>query len=166
MISILTDERIHELLVEPKRIPAGLGAMYKAMSAHNGYYRKDLDVQSDSDNRFVIKIRQTCAYPMNFSVILGYMLPSSYTVFRLRRYNGKSHFHSNTLEKQPEFYDYHIHEATERYQQARGYNPDHFAEPTKRYGDLQGAIDCLVNDCGFDNPLQGTPMFPLPGNQQ
>jgi hypothetical protein len=49
------------------------------------------------------------------------------------------------------FYDFHIHEATERYQ-ALGAQEDGFASPTDRYGDLMQALDCLFSDCGFLTP--------------
>ena len=94
---------------------------------------------------------------MNFSVILGYMLPGSYTVFRLRRYNGKAHFHTNVLENES-FYDFHVHTATERYQ-IPGFNEDHFAERANRFYDLHSAIRCLTDECGFGSPLADTPLF-------
>ena len=49
------------------------------------------------------------------------------------------------------FYDFHIHTATERYQEA-GYAEEHYAEPTDRYADLSGAIQCLIQDCAFELP--------------
>ena len=75
--------------------------------------------------------------------------------FRLCRYNGKSHEHSNSLESQ-KFYDFHVHRATARYQQA-GSREDSFAEPTDRYNDLDGAVRCLIQDCGFQLPNNHQP---------
>lgn len=95
--------------------------------------------------------------PFNFSVILGYQLPDLYTIFRLRRYNGRSHTHTNVLERQT-FYDFHVHTATERYQRA-GFTEDFFAEPTNRYHDLKSAIDSLLNECGFRSPMEEAPLF-------
>ncbi len=92
---------------------------------------------------------------MDFSVILGYRIPHLYTVFRLRRYNGK-HQHTNVIERQT-LLDFHIHTATERYQ-TNGFREDTFAEKTNRYSTLGSAINCLIEDCGF-NPFEGTPMF-------
>lgn len=93
---------------------------------------------------------------LDFSVILGYQLPDPHTVFRLQRYNGKSHHHTNTLENQT-FYDFHIHTATERYQRA-GFKEDHFAVPTNRYYSLESAIGCMLLDCGFRLPFERTPL--------
>jgi hypothetical protein len=81
-------------------------------------------------------------------VILGYIIPNTNQVFRLRRYNGKSHEHTNRLE-QEKFYDFHIHTATERYQTA-GWNEDGYAVPTDRYPDHHGALKSMFNDCGFE----------------
>jgi hypothetical protein len=155
---ILSDSEIQVLILETKTIPAGL-SWPLTMSENNGHRRKDFQVDSDSGHRFVIKTRQSCVNPMDFSVILGYMLPGSYTVFRLRRYNGRSHDHTNVIENET-FYDFHIHTATERYQQKPGFKEDHFAEQTNQFCDLQSAIDCLINECGFSSASAGTPPFP------
>jgi len=56
------------------------------------------------------------------------------------------------LERGPLFYDYHIHTATERYQLAPGYKPEHFAEIAARYADLKGALQCMFEDCHFVVP--------------
>ncbi len=71
-------------------------------------------------------------------------------VIRLRRYNGKSHRHSNPLEQEV-FYDFHIHTATERYQLS-GNREDTYAQTSGRYASLEEAIDCLLQDCGFVPP--------------
>jgi hypothetical protein len=117
---------------------------------------KEFDVASNSDNLFFIKLRQLCANPLDFSVILAYHLPGLHTLVRLRRYNGKHH-HTNHLEHQ-RFYGFHIHTATQRYQSA-GFRADHFAEMTNRYWDLESAIRCLLADCGFKSPLEESPLF-------
>ena len=93
----------------------------------------------------------------DFSAILGYRLPEVNTIFRLRRYNGKSHYHTNTIENE-RFRDFHVHEATARYQHA-GSKEDHFARIDRRYFNIDGAIDCLLNDCGFRSPLADSPIF-------
>ena len=153
----LTDATIAELIDEVKNIPTGLAVPLKAMTERNGHWQKSYEIESETSNRFIVKIRQSCINPMNFSVILGYMLPGTYTVFRLRRYNGKSHDHTNVLENE-KFYDFHVHKATQRYQIA-GFNEDHFAERTSRFCDIGSAVECLLNECGFRSPLAGTPLF-------
>ena len=87
---------------------------------------------------------------MDFSIILAVCPVDSNQVFRLRRHNGKSHEHTNQIERS-EFYDFHIHMATERYQYL-GMREDAYAEPTDRYGDFEAALQCLLTDCGFEFP--------------
>jgi len=62
--------------------------------------------------------------------------------FCLRRYNGKNHKPTNQLEHEA-FYDFHIHQATERYQKS-SYDEDHYAD---LYPDFLGAFKRLVIDC-------------------
>ena len=49
------------------------------------------------------------------------------------------------------FYDFHIHVATEQYQEI-GTREDAYAEPTERYGDFQGALRCLIEDANLAVP--------------
>jgi len=48
--------------------------------------------------------------------------------------------------------------ATERYQEL-GAKEDSYAEPTDRFTDLGGAIDCLLADCSFDRTNLQTSIF-------
>ncbi|MGO9060397.1 MAG: hypothetical protein ACLQU2_23895 [Candidatus Binataceae bacterium] len=91
-------------------------------------------------------------------MILAYLPENVTGLFRLRRYNGKSHEHTNQIEKNT-FYGYHIHTATERYQEL-GMDEDGFAQPTARFSDLSGALNCMIEDCGFDLPPEQ--QFKLP----
>jgi hypothetical protein len=153
----LSDGAIAELIAEGKSVPAGLMPLVWA-SERNGHRVKNLNFKGESGNIFEIIIRQSCVNPMNFSVILGHMLPGAYTIFRLRRYNGKSHEHTNYLEKD-RFYDFHIHQATERYQDIAGFKEDHFATRCDKFVDLHGAIKRLVSDCGFKAGWEDSPLF-------
>lgn len=68
--------------------------------------------------------------------------------FRLRRYNGKSHEHTNHIECES-FYDFHVHLAPERYQNF-GTREDAYAEPTERYSDFRGAVQYLIDDVNLE----------------
>ena len=57
----------------------------------------------------------------------------------LARYNGPGHEHGDIL------YRTHIHRATER-AIAAGMKPEREAEETDRYGTLEGALACLIDD--------------------
>jgi hypothetical protein len=91
---------------------------------------------------------------LDFSAIVGYERLGLTGMFLLRRYNGRSHEHTNVLER-VRFREFQFHYATERYQRA-GYKAEGYAEPTTRYSDLDGALTCLVQDCGF-LPQEGEP---------
>lgn len=155
----LTDEQVSALISERKQIPQGLCPV-KAMTEKQGHRRKDFDVESNSDNRFQIRLRQLCANPLDFSVILLYQLPGLYVWFRLRRYNGLHRGgHTNNLEKQVlPGSCFHIHTATERYQQL-GLRADTYAQVDARFYDLESAIQCLLTDCGFRSPMEESPLF-------
>ncbi len=153
---ILTDEQILALISEQKTTPEGLVPLGKVVE-RNQHRRKEFELTSASGNNFVIVIRQSMINVLDFSVILGYRNPGFNTIFRLRRYNGKSHIHTNTLERE-QFHDFHMHTATERYQLV-GSKEDHFAQIDRRYYDLESAIGCLLKDCGFRSPMEESPLF-------
>jgi hypothetical protein len=152
----LSDDRIRALIAERKAIPAHLLPV-PTLPVRSNHERKDYKIVAPSGNEFVVFLRRSELNMNDFSVILGYQLPTIHEVFRLRRYNGKSHHHTNVLERQT-FYDFHIHTATERYQ-SPGFKEDHFAEIRDRYHELHGAIQCLLEDCGFGSPLDNAPLF-------
>ena len=106
-----------------------------------------MEVDGADGNKFVVKLRQNDFNILDFSIILGVISKDSNVVFRLRRYNGKSHEHTNRIEGNS-FYDFHVHTASERYQDIGAYE-DHFAEVTDRYSDMNSALDCMIEDCGF-----------------
>ena len=120
------------------------------MRAKSGHKGRELTIQGKNGNEFRLILRQAAENPLDFSIILGVTSPNTGQLFRLRRYNGKSHEHGNKIEGNS-FYDFHIHEATERYQQL-GANEDTFARKTDRYSDYRTALECLIRDCGFELP--------------
>ena len=142
----LTDAEIDTLIKEEKRIAQSLsdfGAKFKEKKGHKEF---DIIVNRPDNSFFKIIIRQSIENPLDFSAILGFIPPKKTDVFLLRRYNGKSHEHRNKIEKEPAFYDFHIHTATARYQE-EGPREEYYAEVTDRYADLHGAIECLIADC-------------------
>ena len=150
----LTDEKIAELLTEPKQCDGALlhklvRGMKHKKGPGAGYMENSIEIArlSPEEGRFYIIVRVNIENPLDFSVILGYSSGGS-RIFRLRRCNGKSHEHTNRIEKF-KFYDFHIHTATERYQRANMKEED-YAEATDRYTDFYGALRCLVSDCGID----------------
>ena len=157
MPDYLTDDEIFGLLREPKPLPTDYQRRL-VTRPKRGHSEVELDVQGASGSAFTIIVRQSVANPLDFSVILGYCPPNSNQMTRLRRYNGKSHEHTNPIENET-FYDFHVHQASERYQSS-GYREDTFAEPTNRYADVHEAIDCLIADCAMQLPPEAKmPLF-------
>lgn len=149
MSEFLSDAEIGALLAEPKPLPDGFRGRLVAKQKR-GHQEAELDVGGVAGSEFRIILRRSSHNPLDFSAILAYRMPGTSSFMLLRRYNGKSHFHTNPIEKQS-FYDFHIHTATERYQ-LTGNRSESFAEPTSRYASLDEALDCLLADCGFIFP--------------
>jgi hypothetical protein len=150
MVDILSDQDIERFVKEKKPLPADYRAKIQ-VKPKRGHKERELDIKGEDGNDFRLILRQSFFNPLDFSVILAYRPPQSNILFRLRRYNGKSHEHTNPIEKGT-FYAYHIHQATERYQQI-GAREDTYAEPTNRFSDFHQAISCMINDCAFETPF-------------
>lgn len=145
----LSETEIAALIAEAKPLPADYRQRVQTKSKR-GHRERELGLIGASGSEFRLILREASLNPLDFSAILAWVPPQSTSPFRLRRYNGKSHEHTNTLESQ-RFYDFHVHQATERYQQS-GLREDSFAEPTNRYQDFTGALRCLIQECGFELP--------------
>jgi hypothetical protein len=150
MPKILSDTEIQALLTELKLLPPDYEARINP-KPKRGHNEREIELTGNDGNDFRLIIRQSILNVFDFSVILAYLPKQTTQVFRVRRYNGKSHEHSNILERQSPFYGFHIHTATERYQNAM-MREDWFAEITHRYGDLRSALDCMITDCGLILP--------------
>jgi hypothetical protein len=145
----LTDAEIAALIAEAKPLPDDYQQRVQT-KPKRGHRERELDLVGANGSDFRLILRQSSFNPLDFSVILAWLPPQSTSSFRLCRYNGKSHEHTNTLESHT-FYEFHVHRATARYQQS-GLREDSFAEPTARYQDVAGALQCLIQDCGFQLP--------------
>ena len=149
MAEILSDNDISLLTDEKKLLPDDYQTRIQ-IRRKRGHKERELDITGEYGSDFRLILRQSTHNPMDFSIILAYRPPQSNVLFRLRRYNGKSHEHTNIIEGET-FYDYHIHQATERYQEM-GAREDTYAEPTNRFSEYSQGISCLIKDCGFEIP--------------
>lgn len=145
----LTDSEIAAFISEAKPLPENYLQIIQTR-AKRGHRERELRVAGANGNNFRLILRQSSFNPLDFSVILAWLPPQSTSTFRLCRYNGKSHEHTNALESE-RFYDFHVHRATERYQHS-GLREDAFAEPATRYQDFAGALKCMIEDCNFQMP--------------
>jgi hypothetical protein len=142
---ILTDSQIGALIAERKPLPENF--LDRAWpKPKRGHRESELAIGGLLGSEFRFIFRMGTLNQLDFSVILAVRLPKVNTVFRLRRYNGRSHEHTNRIERQ-KFYGFHIHYATERYQ-ALGVDEDAYAEATDRFSDFESAVQCLNDDCG------------------
>ena len=144
-----SDKEIAALVQERKPLPADWRNRTR-LRPKRGHQERDLELNGDGESEFRLILRQNRINPLDFPIILAVRVLGSNQVFRLRRYNGKSHEHTNHIEDVT-FYDFHIHMATERYQEI-GTREDAYAEPTDRYGDFYGALRCLIEDANLDVP--------------
>ena len=147
------DDLIQELITESKQLPISVAKFLSGAKRKRG--RSDSQRQNvaqfprggvDQGDQWLVYVRMSVENTLDFSCGLQYLQHGNGTGFTLLRYNGKSHEHTNHLEGQPSFYDFHIHRATERYQNSSHAN-DHFAEITDRYADIHGAFTCMLLDC-------------------
>lgn len=152
----LTDEEIQNLINEPKILPDDFRDKL-ALKSKRGHKEAQLSVIGEKGSNFLLILRQSSFDVFDFSVILAYQIPKTNVIFRLRRYNGRSHEHTNKLENE-RFFSFHIHQATLRYQQS-GLREDEFAEVTKRYADLYSAIQIFLEDCAFVLPANAQLSF-------
>ena len=145
-----TDNEIEEFVSEEKVLPDNYRDLLQ-LRPKRGHTERDFRIIGARGNDFRIILRQSMHNALDFSVILGLQIPNSNLVFKLRRYNGRHGEHTNKIEKET-FDGFHIHKATERYQEL-GAKEESFAEVTDRYADFMDAVECMLDDCSFMKPF-------------
>lgn len=145
----LTDDDIERLLAEPKSLSPDWQKRLE-LKSRLGVGKQQIDFLGAGGTEFRIILRQSEHNSFSFSAILAYCLPESSGIVRLCRCNGKDHEHTNRIERN-RFYGFHVHQATERYQELGG-KEDGYAEPTSDYSDLRGALMHLCRLCSIDIP--------------
>lgn len=147
---VLNDAEISNLIQERKEFPLNYQSLFQTKDK-KGHKEQQLLIPRSDGSQFKVILRQNRKNVLDFSLILGYIPPKTTALFILRRYNGKSHQHTNNIERET-FYDFHIHQATERYQ-ALGFEEDGFAVTSFEYTDVHSALDCFIRDCLIDLPV-------------
>ena len=149
---VYTDVEISQFINEAKILPDNYyDVLITQLKIKGAFKRSTLEVRGSEQNVYHIDIRQSTQYNRDFSVILRVEQRLTTGYFILRRYNGSSHWHTNVIEGESAFRSFHIHHATQRYQEIDR-KPEHYAEPTDRYSDIVTALDCMIDDCGFIRP--------------
>ncbi len=149
MIVIFSDDEIDVLVKKRKLLPQGWKTPIR-LTPKQGHMQRHLELTGIDSDKFRLILRQSTINQLDFSAILAVKVPQSTQLFRLLRYNGRSHEHTNSIEGET-FYDYHIHTSTARYQEI-GAREDAYAKVTDRYSDLYGALECLCIDGNLDTP--------------
>lgn len=151
---ILTDEEIADLITEPKIVPTNWVLRLEPKDkTHYQHKEKEVEVEGSEGNLFRIILRQNKLNILDFSIILTVKEKDSTMEYILLRYNGKHPSqHTNRWEKEqglsahtfePSF---HIHRATQRYQES-GYKIDGYAEVTTKYSDFHAALEQFLLEC-------------------
>ena len=142
-LETLTEERITELLIMPKKIlNEGARTVEKDGSKRLNYLARS----EDDEIAFHIYTRQNMAVGNDFSCGIYYVNSAGENV-TLIRYNGSHHKHTNKIEEEEIGYACHIHRATTRYIDSR--KIEGFATRTDEYTTLEGALSCMIRDCNI-----------------
>lgn len=164
---VLTDQEIADLITEPKVVPDNWYSRLDAKDkSHYQHKEKEVDVEGSNGNLFRVIIRQNKLNMLDFSIILTLREKDSNLEYNLLRYNGKHPSrHTNKWEKENRLPDYafdpafHIHRATQRYQES-GYKIDGYAEVTTRFSDFHSALNQFLIECNFKKKYDGQlPLF-------
>lgn len=152
MSRILKDEEINDLLNEVKSLPLNWqNRLQTKQKRRLQYEEKSFEVKGINGSCFKIILRKNKINILDFSLILVFADQDSIE-YRLIRYNGKhSSKHTNKLEKTTFGPAFHIHKATQRYQEA-GFFIDTFAEETTDYSDFRSALKRFLIDNNFREP--------------
>ena len=149
---IITDQEIDAFMQEPKPLPPQWCDKFITRDKCKNT-EHILKIKGAAGNKFTIIIREHKSNPSsNFSVVLAVYSSKLKRLFRLRRYNGNSHQHTNDFpigeDTDEEIRGFHIHYATELYQR-EGEDEDDYAKKTDRYTDVPGALHCVIKDANF-----------------
>ena len=99
MAVTLTDAEIAALIAEAKPLPEDYQQRVQTRPKR-GHRERELDLVGENGSKFRLILRQSSFNPLDFSVIIAWLPPQSTSLFRLCRYNGKSHEHTNALESE------------------------------------------------------------------
>lgn len=128
-----TDADLDRLRREPKRV-VNPGARW---AARRGSERKDFHLDGESGAHYRLFLRRSLYDALQYTAGIAVVKPDG-TLLTLARYNG-SHFHGSARLTP------HVHLTTA--QAIRdGLKPECGASRTDRYGDVEGALRCLVHD--------------------
>ena len=145
---IISDEDISRYISERKLFDCTSMLRRFNPPTTKGHKRKVVEFDGVNGNKFKLSYRENAKNPLDFCVGLYLIREETGEEFILKRYNGKNHWHTNKCPKGKRFFDFHIHRATKKCQESREHEED-FATITSQYSTARQALDCLLQDCGF-----------------
>ena len=97
MVVMHTDKQVDAFVEERKPLPANWQhrTRWRAKCGQDGRYP---DVNGEKGTEFRLILRRTRVNGVDYSIILAVLVRRAAQVFRLRRYNGRSHEHTNEIE--------------------------------------------------------------------
>lgn len=160
---VLKDLEIAALLAEPKPLPENWQRQFRTSPKSSYHHEKsNIEIRGEAGSMFRVILRRNRINVFDFSIILVFQDKDG-KKYRLLRYNGRHPSeHTNKWEKEQGLADYklapafHIHRATERYQEA-GLPIDGFAEVTAAYHDFPSALDRFLKDNNFQCAISPQP---------
>jgi len=96
MSAKFSDEEIAQMIQEQKQLPDNY-RLRAQLRSKKGHKERELDVMGKSGTQYRLILRQSNFNTLDFSIILAVNPSNSNQLFRLRRYNGKSHEHKREI---------------------------------------------------------------------
>jgi len=158
MTRILKDSEIQELIEEVKPLSENW-EKYVQPRQKSGYQHEERNfgIKGENGSDFRVILRRNRLNVFDFCIILIFRDKDG-KEYRLIRYNGKhSSQHTNKWEKEQGYQEhtfgpaFHIHKATQRYQEA-DYPIDGYAKVTTTYYDFNSALTHFLRDNNFKKP--------------
>lgn len=134
---IVSDRQIARLLAEEKGPLSE--KVFSPRTRKAGHRESSAEIAGADGSKFVVKVRRSIEDPGSFSIILCWKQPGTTRLFRLMRCNGDNHRHKNKIEGSVFKNAFHVHIATQRYQEL-GAREEEFAELAE-YSDFTGAVE-------------------------
>lgn len=138
---IYSQQEIEDLITCEKKI---INPPRKNPQEIRGHLQNNMSLESvDGKHKFEVFMRQSSAFPENFSVGLRYIPKDGTTPFTLLRCNGPHGPYCGQWPEDHPHYDYHIHKAKEE-NLKKGLKPEKYGEKTQDFATFQDAIKFFV----------------------
>jgi len=97
-VTTYSDQEIAQLIAEPKILPSDWTTKVQLRETRVCKTKK-FEIEGTNRTKFCIILRQSRFNSLDFCIVLGYYPNNSNKLFHLKRYDGKSHEHTNPIEK-------------------------------------------------------------------